>query len=197
MIYCCHRGRTIRKAQNARAYVKHHGRRGARTAFQVSEPPNSLTSSLLLLATLPLPDSYLFHQYYAGSDLIDESDLSQWDKPPPYDHPVPPDSPEEARFTENLVDVMHGRYLRIQREACGHRADMYKAGGTSKILTEIREVEKRMVASWEGLCVCVTNLQGCLRHELMAKCYLQGLARTILGYRREADYLATGENPYV
>ncbi|KAG2124875.1 hypothetical protein DEU56DRAFT_701763, partial [Suillus clintonianus] len=68
-------------------------------------------------ATLPLPDSYLFHQSCAGSDLIDESDLSQWDQPPPYDHPVPPDSPEEARFTENLVDVMHGRYLRIQRES--------------------------------------------------------------------------------
>ncbi|KAG2115639.1 hypothetical protein DEU56DRAFT_919353 [Suillus clintonianus] len=100
-------GKITRKAQNARAYVKHRGRRGPRTT--ISELPDSLTSSLLQFATLPLPDSYLFHQSCAGSDLIDESDLSQWDQPPPYDHPVPPDSPEEARFTENLVDVMHGR----------------------------------------------------------------------------------------
>ncbi|KAG2737949.1 hypothetical protein P692DRAFT_20759993, partial [Suillus brevipes Sb2] len=163
----------------------------------ISKPPDSLTSSLLVFATLPLPDSYLFRQSCAGSDLIDESDLTQWDQPPPYNYPAPPDSPEEARFTENLVDVMHGRYLRIRRESRTNRAAMYMAGETSRILMEIREAEKGLVAGWDGLRVRVANLQGCSRHKLVAECYLQGVARAILDYRREEDWLATGKNPYI
>ncbi|KAG1722375.1 uncharacterized protein EDB91DRAFT_1028103, partial [Suillus paluster] len=51
---------------------------------------------------------YLFRQSLAGSDLIDESDLSQWDKPPPYKYAPPLRTPDEERFTQNLLDVMHG-----------------------------------------------------------------------------------------
>ncbi|KAG2122364.1 hypothetical protein DEU56DRAFT_916345 [Suillus clintonianus] len=71
------RGKIVRQAQNARYYAKRHGRRGPRTSKIMSEAP--LTSSLLQFAALPLPDSYLFRQSLAGSNLIDESDLLQWD----------------------------------------------------------------------------------------------------------------------
>ncbi|OAX32651.1 hypothetical protein K503DRAFT_661822, partial [Rhizopogon vinicolor AM-OR11-026] len=67
-------------------------------------------------AMLPLPDSYLFHEALAGSDLVDESDLPHWDKAPPYDLPIPPNTVEEVQFTQNLLYVMHGQQLRLERE---------------------------------------------------------------------------------
>ncbi|KAG0700907.1 hypothetical protein DFH29DRAFT_780139, partial [Suillus ampliporus] len=60
---------------------------------------------------------HLFHQSLTRSNLIDESDLLQWDKAPPYDLPTPPDSLEEDRFMQNLVDVMHSCHLCAERES--------------------------------------------------------------------------------
>ncbi|OAX32296.1 hypothetical protein K503DRAFT_670867, partial [Rhizopogon vinicolor AM-OR11-026] len=70
-----------------------------------------------IFATQPLPNSYLFHQSLTDSDLVDESDLSQWDNPPPYHSPPLKDTPDEVRFTQNLLDVVHGRRLRLERES--------------------------------------------------------------------------------
>ncbi|KAG1724985.1 hypothetical protein EDB19DRAFT_1833967 [Suillus lakei] len=129
------RGKIVRQAQNAHYYAKCHGRCGPRTSKIMSETP--LTPSLLQFAALPLPDSYLFGQSLVGSNLIDESDLLQWDKPPPYDFPNPPDLPEEERLTHNIVDVMHGCHLRIERDSCAHRMAMYNMGESDRVLEEI------------------------------------------------------------
>ncbi|KAG0700538.1 hypothetical protein DFH29DRAFT_876524 [Suillus ampliporus] len=94
---CSQNSKIVRQAQNARAYTKHHSRHGPHTTLK--DLHNPLPSSILQFANLPLPNSYLFRQLLNGSDLIDVSDLSQWDKAPPYNSLPPPDSPEEQRFT--------------------------------------------------------------------------------------------------
>ncbi|KAG1810501.1 hypothetical protein EV424DRAFT_1279870, partial [Suillus variegatus] len=53
----------------------------------------------------------------AGSNLIDKSDLLQWDKLPSYDFHDQLDSPEEECFTYNLIDVIHGQHLWVERES--------------------------------------------------------------------------------
>ncbi|KAG1790604.1 uncharacterized protein HD556DRAFT_1445894 [Suillus plorans] len=189
------RGKMMRQAQNACAYAKCNGRRGPRTFKIQSEAP--LTSSLFQFAALPLPHSYLFHQSLAGSNLIDESDLLQWDKSPPYDFPDPPDSPEEERFTRNLVDVMHGQHLRVERESCAHRTAMYNMGESDRVLEEIREVQKSLISRWDELHTCVSHFQACARHKIMAECYRQWVARRIVNYQTEKDLLIAGKNPYV
>ncbi|KAF9222814.1 hypothetical protein BS17DRAFT_707221, partial [Gyrodon lividus] len=60
------------------------------------------------LATMPLPNSYLFCKALQGGDELDESQLSQWDSDPPYQEPEPADTIEEVQFTKNLLDIMFG-----------------------------------------------------------------------------------------
>jgi hypothetical protein len=190
------RGKIIRQAQNARAYAKRHGRRGPHTTTPRALH-NPLPSSISQFANPPLPKSFLFHQSLHGSDLIDVSDLSQWDKAPPYNSLPPPDSPEEQRFTRNLFDVMHGHNLRVDRESRAHRQAVYDAGGASEVLEELRDAQKRLLAGWDDLNARIANnLQVCGRHKLMAECYRHGVARRILTYQREVDLLVTGQNPY-
>ncbi|KAG1877476.1 hypothetical protein F4604DRAFT_1924115 [Suillus subluteus] len=148
-------GKIVRQAQNARAYAKRHGRRGPHTTSK--DLCNPLPSSVLKFANLPLPSSYLFHQSLTSSDLIDDSDLSQWDKAPPYYSLPPPDSPEEQRFTQNLFDVMHGHHLRRERESRAHRMAMYNAGEISGVLKELRDALKRLIGGWDDLNARVTN----------------------------------------
>ncbi|KAH7918048.1 hypothetical protein BV22DRAFT_967080, partial [Leucogyrophana mollusca] len=76
----------------------------------------SLPTTLLTWARIPLPDTRLFHETCQSAEAVDESDLPQWDFDPPYHSPEPPDTAAEVRFTENLIDVMHGRRCRQERE---------------------------------------------------------------------------------
>jgi len=152
---------------------------------------------VVALAELPLPDSFLFLETLAGSESIDESDLPQWDKAPPYDSPPPPDTPDEAQFTRNLADVMHGRNLRIERESCARRAHMFEMGEILALQKEVQEAEKKLVDGWDKLDECVSSMQACERHRVMAECYRQWQARMIFKYRQEVDdLLATQRNPY-
>jgi hypothetical protein len=189
-----YRGKLVRQAQNARAYAKHHGRRGPR--IRSGDLHALQASSLIQYSTLSLPDSYLFHQSLTGSDLIDQSDLLQWNKAPPYDLPAPPDSPEEDRFTQNLCDVMHGRHLRAERESHARHAAIYNMGEIAELLKEIREAHQRLLTGWDELNARVSSLQACTRHKVMAECYRQWVARRILNYQREDNMLITGKNPY-
>jgi hypothetical protein len=151
---------------------------------------------MVTLATLPLPNSYLFHQSLSGSDLIDESDLLQWDNAPPYSSLPPPNTPDEERFTRNLCDVMHGRWLRLERESRAHRAAIFNSGDISKVQKEIRGAWEACVRGWDELHSYVTNLQACTRHQVMATCYQQWQARKIVHYQHEYDLLVVGKNPY-
>ncbi|KAG1851784.1 hypothetical protein C8R48DRAFT_777738 [Suillus tomentosus] len=144
------RGKAARRMQNARANAKLRGRKRTNTSGSLSNT-KPLPQSLIALAALPLPDSFLFQQAYSGSELIDESDVFQWDKPPPYDSPPPPNSPHEARFTRNLVDVMHGRQCRLEEETRARYAQMFAAANVDVILQEIQAAERKLMGNWNKL----------------------------------------------
>src|SRR5205807_61039 len=124
-----------------------------------------LPHSIIAWATLPLPDSLLFRQALVGSDLIDESDLSQWDKAPPYNSPPPPNSPEEARFTQNLVAVMHGRHCRLEKALHVRHAQMFDMGEVSVIQRELHAAEMTLMENWVELHTYVSQMEGCERHK--------------------------------
>jgi hypothetical protein len=70
----------------------------------------------------PLPEaSALFREASESAENLDETGLEIWDTGPPYPLGPSSDSQKEKDFTERLVEVMHGRRLRIQREQCAQR----------------------------------------------------------------------------
>ncbi|KAI0694312.1 hypothetical protein C8T65DRAFT_559435, partial [Cerioporus squamosus] len=61
------------------------------------------------LAQRPLSSSRLFDQALESVDALDESDLVVWDsRPPYYTLPAHQENDAERRFTERMVQVMHG-----------------------------------------------------------------------------------------
>jgi len=129
---------------------------------------------------------------------VDESDLSQWDNPPPYHSPPLKDTPDEVRFMQNLLDVVHGRRLHLERESYARRAAICKAEGIAQAQKAVQEAWKGViqVCHWDKLHMYVSNLQACTRHKVMAECYLQWQARAFLNYLCEEDMLTAGKNPY-
>jgi len=73
---------------------------------------------------------------------------------------------------------------------------MFKAGEVSVIEGEIQAAEVKLMDRWDELNDYVSHMQGCERHKIMAGCYVQWRARRIFNYRREADLLFRGQNPY-
>lgn len=188
------RGKAARRIQNARAKAKLRGRKRTTTGSLSNAKP--LPQSLITLAALPLPNSSLFHQACSGSELIDESDVLQWEKPPPYDSPPPPNSPDEDRFTRNLADVMHGRQYRLEQETRARHAQIFATANAEVILQDIQAAERTLMGKWNELNEYVLHMQSCERHRVMAGCYVQWQARKIFNYRREADLIIRGLNPY-
>ncbi|KAG2048876.1 hypothetical protein BDR06DRAFT_863103, partial [Suillus hirtellus] len=68
------------------------------------------------LARADLPDTYLFQQASQSANNLDKSDLVQWDVDPLYHTPQPLDTPVKARWTENLIQVIHGRQFQMEEE---------------------------------------------------------------------------------
>jgi hypothetical protein len=93
-----------------------------KTPLDLSLP---LSSALVKLATTPFPDTFLFREVLRSADALDETDLPLWDTDPPYQQPQPVDSEEEAQFTRNLIDVMSGRRMRLEKEAKRCRTARY------------------------------------------------------------------------
>ncbi|KAG2048173.1 hypothetical protein BDR06DRAFT_1013291 [Suillus hirtellus] len=141
-------GRAARQIQNARAKAKLRGRKRTTGSLSNAKP---LPQSLITLAALPLPNSSLFHQACSGSELIDESDVLQWEKPPPYDSPPPPNSPDEDRFTRNLADVMHGRQYRLENETRARYAQIFATANAEVILQDIQAAERTLLGKWNEL----------------------------------------------
>lgn len=91
---------------------------------------------------------------------------------------------------------MHGRHCRLEKERHVRYAQMFKAGEVSVIEGEIQAAEVKLMDRWDELNDYVSHMQGCERHKIMAGCYVQWRARRIFNYRREADLLFRGQNPY-
>ncbi|KAG2137063.1 hypothetical protein DEU56DRAFT_912834 [Suillus clintonianus] len=177
-----------------------HSQRGkisTQTSYNIEGPAQPSTIFYIAVCQPSSSQFLSFRRSLNGSDLLDVSDLSQWDKAPPYNSLPPPDSPEEQCFTQNLFDVMHGHNLRMERESRAHRAAMYDAGEISEVLKELQDGQKRLLEGWDELNTRVADhRQVSARHKLMAECYRQGVARRILSYQEEVDLLVTGQSPY-
>jgi len=64
-----------------------------------------------------LPSSPLFLEAAQSTEALDESDLPQWEGEPPYSYAEPDSTPQEERFTHNLVEVMLSRQIRLSNKA--------------------------------------------------------------------------------
>jgi hypothetical protein len=108
--------------QRYNAYWKAHGRQGTSgkgghtQRRRLSHYPH-IPEALVSAALQPLPtDSALFKDAARSADLLDETGLDKWDTGPPYATGTPSDTPGERAFTQRLIEVMHGRRLRMQKE---------------------------------------------------------------------------------
>lgn len=197
-IHTNHSAKSLRRAQNARAYAKTHCRRTRTNTLHVFTP---LPAGLVVLAATPLPEtSSLFHQALEDPGAIDESDLPQWDAWPPYNYTPPPDTSAESRFTKNLEEVMHGRRLRLEREVHTERARRYNAGKAARaaLANEIQEDLRALIGNWITLQEVIVSLPAntCERHRVMAASLLQWQARAAHALHREGELWRVGSNPY-
>ncbi|KAG2053168.1 hypothetical protein BDR06DRAFT_1054455 [Suillus hirtellus] len=142
--------KAARRIHNACAKAKLRGWKRPTTGSLSNAKP--LPQSLITLAVLPLPNSSLFHQACSRLELIDESDVLQWEKPPPYDSPPPPsNSPDEDRFTHNLVDVMDGRQYCLEKETHARYAQIFATVNAEVILQDIQVAERTLMGKWNDL----------------------------------------------
>ena len=122
------RGKHLRPDQNCCVYSKWAGRHAGKDTIRKgllpgSDPvhpssvPDLVSPALIHHATIHLPTSPLFLEATQSADALDESDLPQWEKEPPYSYVEPDSTPEEEGFTRNLVDVLLGRHVRLSNEA--------------------------------------------------------------------------------
>lgn len=191
------RGIAARRLRRSQNYAKEHSRKGSSKPSPVSSQLPPLPQALINLATTSLPDSYLYHCASQSADNLDESELPQWDINPPYATPHPSDTAAEARFTENLVQVMHGRNSRLEKEQLQQRAQKYTAGGMNGLCTELKEAIGTLLGQWYVLQDYISDAKDCDRHIKMARCLLQWRARTIYLYHTEVQKMLSGLNPYI
>jgi hypothetical protein len=133
------------------------------------------------LFPLPNPSSYLFSQSLASSENLDESELNKWDCDPPYAAEDYPDgSQDEMIFTERLIEVMHGRRLRQERESDQEREELFQEDQTSPEMqiSWMRCELAFTITHWETLDDCVAKYQAQDREYRMASHRLQWAART-------------------
>ncbi|KAF7972324.1 hypothetical protein HWV62_18426 [Athelia sp. TMB] len=174
------------------AYLSSHSRKQPNRLPQLVPIPKRLQE----LAQKPLPASDLFQQAARDPDAVDESDLPVWDHAPPYASAPPPETEEEARFTRNLVDVMHGRRLRVSKVRRRARMEV----GMRIAVGELREMLavqlREHLDNWMELDALVGEYEDCERHLMMAQNLLQWSARETLQLRVELEAARGGLQSY-
>lgn len=163
-------GKALVKAQRYKAYHIAHGRQGSST-------PRQLPRSLLIDAKKPLPeDSYLFRQATQSTQLLDETGLDVWDTGPPYPTGPPSGTPRELAHTKRLVEVMHGRRVRMQREREAKEAGMSQQS--------LKERGDTALEAWHAASAFMEYYDDGHRELTMARLWVQWLAREVSEYQR-------------
>lgn len=159
-----YRYKELSKGYRHNAYWKAHGRQGS--------TPSSLPPALLKQALQALPiNAPLFSEASKDADRLDETGLEVWDTGPPYATPsdVLSETEGEIKHTERLVEVMHGRYVRMAREVWADRQ--------SKPNYDFQLALAHAVEEWEIGRIFVEEDTNGHREHAMAKVWLQWLAR--------------------
>ncbi|KAF7977847.1 hypothetical protein HWV62_2603, partial [Athelia sp. TMB] len=162
--------------------------------------PHSLPQTLHDLADKPLPTSELFQSVLHDTDVVDESELAQWDRIPPY-HIA--DQQFSALYISNLVDVMHGRRMREhQRAVENHRRETRRSEpidvhALRKTLSSLLRVEMNI---WEESKRWIEENNHIEHTEvcyIMANHYLQWSARRARSLHEEQTVLGQGVEAYI
>lgn len=161
-----------------------------------SSQPTQLPKKLLELAQKPLPTSDLFNMSANDADALDESDLPAWDHPPPYTSPPPPSTANEDHFTENMVDVMHGRRQRQSKKMEKDRMDKCIGDEMEDVKQMLQDKLLADRDGWVDLNTLVESFVGCDRHRLMAENYLQWSARRVHALSIELQAAREGISSY-
>ena len=183
------RGREQRSIHNWAAYVKR--------CTQITLDPlhHCFCPQLIMLATIPLPTSHLFHEASWSADALDELELHHWDAGPPFSQPEPADTMQEAQFKKNLTHVFLGQKVCLENQAKARRACKYRSGAWSEIVTELRAIIMQVFSEWVRL---KDSMAGCTvrRHKEMAETLLQWHAWIVYLYYHKAGILEQGGDPY-
>jgi hypothetical protein len=192
-------GNEVRIASRHAAYWKKHGRKGPsssaspmRSATSQTQPEDmvlshipgfSLPNDLIEQALLPLPKSApLFQKALAGSDDLDESDLWRWKDGPPYvvesgssssDPNGSSSSAAERNFTERLVEVIFGVWLREQGKDDEVLKEQFLQEKKSAALEGLSIRVAAMVEEWKLLTAFLEDYIADAREITMAHTYLQ------------------------
>ncbi|KII82920.1 hypothetical protein PLICRDRAFT_180920 [Plicaturopsis crispa FD-325 SS-3] len=168
------RGKAARKEQNKRAYIRAHSRRGPPPRTTMPTLPQALRDT----AAFDLPThSTFFLEASRSADALDESELAEWDRLPPYPSPAPPDIFRERTYTDNLSDLMDGRRLREERARISDFRAQYVRGTAGSRETMIALIEAAR-EDWKSAAEALKGDVGCPRHRKMADNYMRWQART-------------------
>ncbi|KII90982.1 hypothetical protein PLICRDRAFT_28849 [Plicaturopsis crispa FD-325 SS-3] len=180
------KGKATRNARNRAARSNEHTHSEFSPSITRLAP---LPNSLVEMALRPLPESApLFVEALSSPDALDEGGLEQWDDDPPYLSPPPPETPSEDNYTARLVEVMHGRRLRIERARVAARLAEFSRDEDGLRTTLASELEE-MLVKWEALELFTAGDSSCSRHRRMAEHLLQWRARLVYSAHQELELL--------
>ena len=156
-----------------------------------------LQPEILELASKPLKPSRLFYEALQSAEALDESGLGVWEKPPPYCTLTPEsETPHENRYTESIVQVMHGKRLRETRAAGRTRRDLVEAGGVETVLGALRDEVEGLTSYCMAGTVSVQSRQS-TRDGRMAEHYLEWAAKRLVSHHHEVLALERGPPHYL
>ena len=168
---------------------RQHYYRQQNTVSSTSDHFPSLPARIMSLATLPLPTTTLFHE--ALQNELDETELSQWDLLQTYLSPSV--SQNSDIYNTNLVDVLHGCRLRIQKDEATARFKIFRNHGLRGSI--VREAQL-VLSEWEAVGSALRNLKGGTCHHTMAHHLLQWKSRKLYVLRKDWDALELGGDVY-
>jgi hypothetical protein len=178
-----YRGKLARR-QN---YYRQHN-----TTSSTSDHFPILPASVMSLATLPLPATTLFHE--AVQNELDETELPQWDLLQTYLSPG--HSQNSDIYNANIVDVLHGRRLRIQKDEATARFKIFRNNGRDGLHSSIVEEAQLVLTEWEAVGSALRNLEGGTCHHTMAHHLLQWKSRKLCVLRKDWEALELGGDAY-
>jgi hypothetical protein len=115
-----------------------------------------------------------------SAQLLDETGLNEWNGGPPYVTGPPSDTPQEVRFTERLKEVVHGRCVRLRKEE--------EVVWQQLSIFELRVLLDATVDEWEVRHRFLTEYKDGHREHIMAKLWLQWVARWAYDLHSEISY---------
>ncbi len=146
-------------------------------------PQGDIPAHLVALAQLPLSSSRLFVEALESADALDESDLGVWNSRPPY-HTLPAhqENDTERRFTERLVEVMHGKRFRELRADGEDRVRRMDTVGLQEMVEGLEErVAELLVVCYDDApeAIASAKLPGSSRDMCMARHHYGWSARRL------------------